>query len=189
MSHARIAAFFVIAASAGLGSAVAAPAGVDAEMTATLARPLFAPDRRPEAQAVVAAIPDGAASVPRLTGILVDGARRRAIFAVPAQPGGTETVQEGGAIGAYRVQTISLAAVTVHGPSGVLTLTPRYASGLATPAPPSLPSRPTLEPALARPTGPERFAQPVGPMGLAMYRYSPDAPHAPPPVPDALVEP
>ena len=169
-------------------SARGGPRVEDPEVTMVLARPIFAPGRRPDLPELAHAVSGDVASVPRLTGILVDGATRRAIFAAPARPGGSETVWEGGRIGAYAVQTIGLAAVTITGPGGVQTLTPRFASGLA--AAPALPVMPpTVGAQMPLKLGPERFEAPVGPMGLAMYRYSPAAPHAPLPVPDALTAP
>ena len=158
------------------------------DLAVVLARPLFESNRRPDTIQAAADTPTGATAVPRLTGIMLNGANRRAIFASQDHPGKLETLQEGGQIGAYRVVTISLSAVTLSGPGGVQALTPRFANGFAIPAAPlSMPSIATQLPTLK--LGPERFEAPVGPMGLAMYRYSPAAPHAPPPVPQALVTP
>ena len=90
-----------------------------------LARPLFSQSRRPPASAA-AASPD-AADLPRLTGILVTGAVRHAIFAAPA--GGYPTVAtEGSQVGAFRIQSIEAGKVTVVGPQGMVSLRPSFAA-------------------------------------------------------------
>lgn len=92
--------------------------------TAVLARPLFSQTRRPPATAA-AASPD-AADLPRLTGILVTGAVRHAIFAAPV--GGHPTVAtEGGRLGVYRIQSIEAGKVIVIGPQGAVSLRPSFA--------------------------------------------------------------
>ena len=89
-----------------------------------LARPLFSPTRRPAAAAAVAG--PATADLPRLTGTLVTGSVRHAIFAAPA--GGNPAVaSEGGQIGEFRVQSIEAGRVTVVGPQGSLALRPSFA--------------------------------------------------------------
>ena len=98
-----------------------------------LARPLFSRSRRPPPSAagpVVAA--DG---LPRLTGILVTGAVRHAIFA-SASDGRPSVAAEGSQVGAYRVQSIEVGKVTVAGPEGLVSLRPSFAAA-ARRAPPT----------------------------------------------------
>jgi hypothetical protein len=88
---------------------------------AVLARPLFNPDRRPAGPAPVAASQD--AGLPRLTGIMITPNGRSAIFA-PAGGGKPAVVAEGGSLGVYVVQTISLGEVVLTGPDGSHSLNP-----------------------------------------------------------------
>ena len=92
----------------------------EAWLNEILSRPLFSPSRRP-AEAV-ASVSRG---LPRLTGIVVAGTQRAAIFA------GTSNdhpivAQAGTHVGAYEVQTVSDAGVTVAGPEGVTVLKPIF---------------------------------------------------------------
>ena len=112
-----------------LASAPAAtPAGLDGNLgtlaDTLLARPLFSQTRRPPNVAgPVASAPSIAAPLPRMTGILIDGPRRSAIFAAPATPGGKPViVAEGGRIGPFTVQTIEPQQVIVIGPEGKRTV-------------------------------------------------------------------
>jgi hypothetical protein len=89
---------------------------------AVLARPLFNPDRRPLGQAP-AASGGGDAGLPRLTGIMITPNGRSAIFA-PAGGGKPAVVAEGGSLGPYVVQTISLGEVVLTGPDGSHSLNP-----------------------------------------------------------------
>ena len=82
-----------------------------------LARPLFNPDRRP--------IDTGARGLPRLTGIVVAGAQRVAIFAGPPN-GHPVLVQAGARIGAYEVRSIADEGVTVVGPAGTSLVRPAF---------------------------------------------------------------
>jgi hypothetical protein len=111
-------------------------------VAAALARPLFAPSRRPAAQpAVASAAPAGP---PRLTGVIVTPAGRSALF-VTAAGGKPQPVTEGQRIGPYRVKSIQPGSVVVDGPRGPQILTPTF-----DPAPASAPA-----PAPAQGTGPQ----------------------------------
>ena len=85
-----------------------------------LSRPLFSAGRRPvEATASVSR------GLPRLTGIVVAGTQRVAIFAglsndrpIVAQPGTH--------VGAYEVQTVTDTGVTVAGPEGITVIKPIF---------------------------------------------------------------
>lgn len=89
-----------------------------------LVRPLFASTRRPTVDAPSGPAPMPA-SLPRLTGIMVDGATRSAIFA--ATGGGRPiVVQEGGRVGGYTVQSIDAGQVTLDGPGGSQVLRPSF---------------------------------------------------------------
>ena len=101
-----------------------------------LARPLFSPDRRPVEVG-------GVSGLPRLTGIVVAGSQRVAIFAGPANQ--HPIVAEAGTrVGAFEVQTIGDSGVTVVGPEGTSLLRPIFdpVKPSALPmAPPSQPNR------------------------------------------------
>ncbi len=90
---------------------------------AILSRPLFVASRRPAATLAAPAAPP--ANLPRLAGIMVDGGRRRVIFA-PAEGGRPVVAQEGAQIGAYTVQSIEAGQVTLSGPSGAQVLRPTF---------------------------------------------------------------
>jgi hypothetical protein len=113
---------------------------IDGSFGEILARPVFSPDRRP--------IGPGAHSIAglsRLTGIVVNGSSKVAIFAAPA--GGKPIVaEEGSHINAYEVKAINDSGVTVIGPGGTIVMTPNFDV-----APPQVTKRPlpTL-PELAR---------------------------------------
>jgi hypothetical protein len=114
-----------------------------------LARPLFEPGRRPPvtAQAAVAAAP---VVVPRVTGVLVTGTERSAIFAVPGESR-SQVAGEGGRVGAFTVLSIAAGQVTLLGPTGTLVLRPAFgARGTpAQDAPPQTPPRTAPPPGLA----------------------------------------
>lgn len=114
-----------------------APDQTDTWLKQILAAPLFSPDRRP--------VEVGVRGLPRLSGIVVTGSQRLAIFAAPSS--GRRIVAEAGArIGAYTVQTIADDGVTVVGPEGTSVIRPVFdAARQITPAP-----RP-VAPAPARP--------------------------------------
>jgi general secretion pathway protein N len=90
---------------------------------ASLARPLFNPDRRPIAPAASGS--DAAARLPRLSGIMITPAGRRAIFA-PTGTGKPQVVVEGGTIGGNLVQSITIGEVVLIGPDGRHSLHPTF---------------------------------------------------------------
>ena len=105
-----------------------------ADAEAVLARPLFAPTRRPsEAAPTLAAAP---ASLPRLSGVLLNGPNRSAIFA-PLDGGRPVVAQVGGQLGAYTIQSIAAGRVVVMGPGGTKVLRPSFESQGARPMPAS----------------------------------------------------
>jgi hypothetical protein len=110
-----------------------------------LARPLFSPGRRPAAEAA-AAPPAAVAPLPRMTGVIVTPAGRRAIFVNGA--GKPIVVTEGERIGAYAVQSIEAGRVTLAGPDGQRVVAPAFdpkpAARAAGPAP-GLPGLPGLQ--------------------------------------------
>jgi hypothetical protein len=86
-----------------------------------LARPLFSPGRRPAAEAASAG-----AELPRLAGIIITPAGRRAIFAA-AGAGRPSVLAEGERIGGYVVRSIAPAQVVVSGPEGDRVIHPSLA--------------------------------------------------------------
>jgi hypothetical protein len=96
-----------------------------------LARPLLSPGRRPAAEAAGPA--DAAAAgqeLPRLTGIVVTPAGRRAIFAA-AGTGRPIVVSEGGSIAGYVVRSIAPAEVTLSKAEGDRVIRPSPVKGSA----------------------------------------------------------
>ena len=90
-------------------------------VAAILARPLFSPNRRPDAVAS-----NGTAKVlARLAGVMVSPAGKSAIFASPSG-GKPVVVGEGGRIGEYAISSIEVGAVTVTGPTGERVLHPAF---------------------------------------------------------------
>jgi hypothetical protein len=85
-----------------------------------LSRPLFTPGRRP-AEAAVQSV----SGLSRLTGIILTGTRRVAIFAAPSG-GPPIIVEEGARVGAYEVRQIADNSVTVAGPEGVAVIRPIF---------------------------------------------------------------
>lgn len=81
----------------------------------SLARPLFNADRRPVASTESGT--NAAAALPRLSGIMITQAGRRAIFA-PTGAGKPQVVVEGGTVGGDLVQSITLEEVVLIGPDG-----------------------------------------------------------------------
>ncbi|HEY1413365.1 MAG TPA: hypothetical protein VGF36_14560 [Rhodopila sp.] len=122
------------------GSAAPQLSDVDGKLNEILARPVFSPGRRPTGT--------GSHSVPglaRLTGIVVTGSRKMAIFA--GQAGGKPiVVEEGAHINAYELKAISESNVTVLGPEGTTVMTPIF-----DPSPQVPPRRTLSEPARAAP--------------------------------------
>jgi len=122
------------------------------EAAALLARPLFSPGRRP-----AIAAPRPVPQPPRLSGIVVTGSGRYAIF-VP-DGGNPMIVAKGQLIGPFKIREITTTQVIVSGPNGSFTLHTSYpdaASGTASqaastpskiPAPITLPGGITLYPA------------------------------------------
>jgi hypothetical protein len=111
-----------------------------------LGRPLFSPTRRPA--------DTGVSGLPRLTGIVVAGSQRVAIFAGPAN-GHPIIAQAGAHVGAYEVQTIADEGVTVVGPEGTTLIKPIF--DVARPsvtAPPPVPAAPAVPPARPQPPRP-----------------------------------
>jgi hypothetical protein len=113
-----------------------------------LARPLFSRVRRPPI-----ALSQTVPQPPRLSGIMITGAGRYAIFA-PA--GGHPIIAaEGSSVGVYKISEITTRQVIVRGPAGVVTLRTSYgASGAGdadaarpAPVPVVLPGGITLYPA------------------------------------------
>ncbi len=98
-------------------------ADIQARVDDILARPLFAPTRRPPPGAAVAA--RGPAALPRLTAVLVSGRGKTVIFAGGAD-GKPVTLGEGGHIGPYVVQSIGVGEATVAGPDGAHVLRPMF---------------------------------------------------------------
>lgn len=120
--------------------AAAAPVEPDqhaAWLNEILARPLFSPTRH--------SVEVGVRGLPRLTGIIVAGSQRMAIFAGPSD-GHPIIAQTGTHIGAYEVQTVAGDGVTVAGPTGISMIRPAFdASRPASPGPragTSFPARP-----------------------------------------------
>lgn len=117
-------------------------AGQIARWAATsLARPLFSPGRRPPAAATPAAA-GAAPSLPRIAGVVVTPAGRRAIFAMKgAKP---LVVGEGGQVAGFTVESIRAGEVVLRGPEGERVLTPTF--DLEAPAPTALPDAPPPAP-------------------------------------------
>jgi len=90
-------------------------------VAATLARPLFAPDRRPRAAAKVVA--RAAAVLPRLTGVLIYGDSRRALFA-GADGAKPMAASEGAEVAGFKIQRIEAGKVTLLGPEGARVVRP-----------------------------------------------------------------
>ncbi len=97
-----------------------------------MARPLFARNRRP---VTVAAGVTAAPVLPRLSGVLIDGGNRRAIFA-GLDGGRPAAVTEGGEVAGFRVQRIEAGQVTLLGPDGPRVLRPSFGRQPAGAAPP-----------------------------------------------------
>jgi hypothetical protein len=161
-----------------------------AHVATVLARPLFRPDRRPPA------LPDAAvgkaANLPRLTGIMIDGGGRRAIFADERKP---IVAVEGDRIGVYLVQAIAPGEVTVYGPEGQRVLRPAFDQKAGDPKAGDAPQAATPQPGLAPGVGVPAPPRPPGASILDMLLSrgvpaagvpglpaSPEAP-VPPPLP------
>jgi hypothetical protein len=111
------------------------PQQIDRKLDAILGRPIFSPDRRPIDRA------QGVPGLSRLTGIIVAGSRRIAIFAPPGD--GHSIVAEAGAhIDAFLIVSISDTGVTVSGPDGTRVVTPVFGPPPQRPLKPLAPLRP-----------------------------------------------
>jgi hypothetical protein len=125
-----------------------------------LARPPFSPTRRPEAKPTVASDDaPHAVELPRLSGILVSGGQKLAIFQTAADDKPT-VVAEGGNVSGWTVQTISEASVTVSGPPGTRTVQTAFDPNVK----------------VAQPAMPPRGIQPAGqpsPAGLPRATQGP----------------
>lgn len=123
----------------GSGESAAEAAGLRQSL---LARPAFAPGRRP-ASVTPPAVAVAAPSMPRLIGIVIDGDDRRAIFA-PHEGGRSVALAEGGEFSGLKVLAIEPGGVTVTGSGARRVLRPRFeqasiGSEAAAPAPPPSP--------------------------------------------------
>lgn len=114
-----------VAAPPAAEAADAAAIGLAGLVQTILARPLFSPTRRPPAHASAPADK----SLPRLAGVIVTPAGRRAIFAPAA--GRPVVVPEGGSIGRYVVRSIAPGQVTLLDGGLQHVIHPAYASGSA----------------------------------------------------------
>ncbi len=122
-------------ASAKLPPAVAIERQDKAWVEIVLARPVFSPSRRPPSVARVAQAAAVQAKLPRLAGIMVDGARRSVIFA-PEGDRKPIIVAEGGEFDGYRVERIEDGRVTVSGPGLRQVLRPSFNPNAPPPPPP-----------------------------------------------------
>lgn len=85
------------------------------EVATILARPLFSPTRRPKEDAAAAPAAAPVTALPRMTAIMIDGARRSAIFDGNGKP---TVLPEGGHLGPFTIQSIEPQQVTIIGPDG-----------------------------------------------------------------------
>jgi hypothetical protein len=167
---------------------------VEELLTTILGRPLFSPTRKPASPDS----PDQPASQGltdvRLTGIVIEPQHRLAIFAVP---GAKPLVRsEGGTVNDWRVDSITLEAVTLSGAGGNTTLQPKTDTTLARRAPPRptpatpvpVPAMPPPAPAAARPGTPPRpgatLPGAAPPRPATMPVAPPGAPKIPPGMPN-----
>jgi general secretion pathway protein N len=107
-------------------SAHQAPATVNQWVTVALARPLFAPDRKP--------IPGTVASdpgMPRLTGIIASAGSTVAIFQ-PAGDAKAVTARNGERVGGWEVTTIEAGSVSLRKDNEIIALSPRFNDVAAT---------------------------------------------------------
>ncbi len=86
-------------------------------LTEIMARPLFSPDRHP--------VEIGVRGLPRLTGVVVAGSKRVAIFAGPSN-GRPIVAQAGAHVGPYEVRIVADDGVTVVGPEGISLIRPVF---------------------------------------------------------------
>ena len=148
---------------------------VAAQEAAILARPLFDPARHGPATPAQGGAP-GSDDMPRLTGIIVSGAGRLAIFAQPGADGPARpaiVARVGDAVGRFHVDAITARRVVLAGPGGRRTVEPQPQPLSGAPAPPI--SVPPFAVAVPRAADPAQYCAPAGPLGIAMYRHSPAA--------------
>lgn len=110
------------------------PVGVAELVAAALAEPLFSPTRRAAAADIAA---DTALSGVRLSGIILEPDRRTAIFAIAG--GKPVTRSEGEELNDWRLEAITAQEVSLSGPTGMRTLTPKPDLKLVRPPPPPPP--------------------------------------------------
>ena len=123
-------------------SAMAAIGSADAKTLAKrlLARPLFSPDRHPPSEPVPV-LPSPASPLPRLAGVIVTPAGRRAIFAAP--DGKPAALQEGDRLNGFTIQSIHPGQVSLRRTNDVRLVIPTYdRAAPAQPAPIALPGFP-----------------------------------------------
>ena len=145
-----------------------------------LSRPLFAPTRRPPTQAKVGHAAGPELPDMRLTGVIIEGERRLAVFAVP---GAKPLVRsEGDALNEWRLDSISLHEVELSGPGRVITLEPKSDPGLVRPpraarsaGNPAQPGAINGRPAANTPTA---AAQPKPPPGAGAPARAANAPRS-----------
>ncbi len=109
---------------------------VGAWTTAILARPLFNPDRRPEAATSSTPKAERHGEPPRLAGILVSTGRSQAIFAPGDGEDRSIVAVEGSVIGGWKVTAIHAGDVQLSGPDGTRIVRPSYANSTAPSSPP-----------------------------------------------------
>lgn len=144
--------------------ALGMPSGVPRQtLVATiLARPLFASNRRPPAEAGTARADAGPGTgLPRVAGVLVGPSGRSVIFAAE----GTEkpmVMAEGDRVAGFVVQSIAPGQVTLLGPGGMRVLRPTFEPAGARSPPPALvrPAGGLLTPATIFATPPRPAAPP-----------------------------
>ena len=117
----------VLPAEARTGASLPAPAAqrprAEELVRASLAHPLFSATRRPPDQPTAGRGSDPGLPNVRLTGIVIEPDRRLAIFAVPG--GKPLTREEGETINEWRLESIGPNQVSLNGPTGITTLTPK----------------------------------------------------------------
>jgi hypothetical protein len=123
-----------------------------------LARPLFAPDRRPvpEPRAAVAGGPGGR-ELPRLAGVLVTPEGGAAIFAGAGDAAKPQVVRVGDRLGGFEVKAIVAGEVTLTGPEGDRVLRPSFDARPAGGGP--------ARPVAAAPAAPAGFVPAAAPGG------------------------
>ncbi len=131
-----------------------------------LARPLFAPDRRPvpEPRAAVAGGPGGR-DLPRLAGVLVAPGGGAAIFAAAGEGAKPLVLRVGDRVSEFEVKAIVAGEVTLTGPEGDRVVRPSFdPRGGGGGAP-----RPT-PPVAAAPAAPAGFVPAAAPGGAPVQR-------------------